>query len=276
MRRRAFVAHTGAVAALTAILVLASFATVAGGQSARVGEAPRIPVRPAVGPQATRPAPDRVVPSAVLHAATHSSTRWRPNLLVGVRADMPISARPGGGKVIGTLPAASKYYRVPTIAWVMHVSPDGKYGEVAVPYSVAGATGWISLRGLNRERTSITVRASLSRHEIVVERGGTVILRFPAATGAPSTPTPTGRYFVTDRVSFPSGGSLGTFAFGISGIQPRLPAGWAGGNQLAIHGTDDPSSIGTSTSAGCLRVSAHALARLEPLLRLGTPVIITR
>jgi hypothetical protein len=81
---------------------------------------------------------------------------------------------------------------------------------------------------------------------------------------------------VTDRVPFARGSYLGSFAFGISGIQPRLPPGWSGGNQLAIHGTNDPSSIGRSVSAGCLRVSEAALARLKPLLRLGTPVVITR
>jgi lipoprotein-anchoring transpeptidase ErfK/SrfK len=67
---------------------------------------------------------------------------------------------------------------------------------------------------------------------------------------------------------------LGSFAFGISGIQPHLPAGWSGGNQLAVHGTNDPSSIGTSASAGCVRVSERALHLLLPLLKLGTPVII--
>jgi lipoprotein-anchoring transpeptidase ErfK/SrfK len=78
---------------------------------------------------------------------------------------------------------------------------------------------------------------------------------------------------VTDRVAF-SGGALGTFAFGISGIQPRLPAGWSGGNQLAIHGTNQPWSIGTSASAGCVRVSEAMLAKLKPLLAYGTPVVI--
>ena len=97
----------------------------------------------------------------------------------------------------------------------------------------------------------------------------------PAATGAAVSPTPPGEYFVTDRIAF-SGGSLGTFAFGISGIQPKLPPGWTGGNQLAIHGTNDPASIGRSASAGCLRVSERALDRLKPLLALGTPVIVER
>ena len=76
------------------------------------------------------------------------------------------------------------------------------------------------------------------------------------------------------RVAFSRGSSLGSFAFGISGIQPWLPAGWSGGNQLAIHGTNNPSSIGRSASAGCVRVSETTLARLLPLLRYGTPVIV--
>jgi len=113
----------------------------------------------------------------------------------------------------------------------------------------------------------------LSQHRITVSKSGRVLFGFPAATGAAASPTPIGEYFVTDRIAF-SGGYLGTFAFGISGIQPRLPAGWSGGDQLAIHGTNDPSSIGRSVSAGCLRVSERSLDRLKPLLQLGTPVIV--
>jgi lipoprotein-anchoring transpeptidase ErfK/SrfK len=50
--------------------------------------------------------------------------------------------------------------------------------------------------------------------------------------------------------------------------------GWSGGDQLAIHGTNDPGSIGTPASAGCLRVSAPALWVLKRALRPGTPVVI--
>jgi lipoprotein-anchoring transpeptidase ErfK/SrfK len=109
---------------------------------------------------------------------------------------------------------------------------------------------------------------------LTVRKFGRILFRAPAATGAPSSPTPVGQYFVTDRVSFPAGSYLGSFAFGISGIQPWLPAGWSGGNQLAIHGTNNPSSIGRSASAGCVRVSESTLDRLLPLLRYGTPVIV--
>jgi lipoprotein-anchoring transpeptidase ErfK/SrfK len=127
---------------------------------------------------------------------------------------------------------------------------------------------------LKREHTGILVRADLSSHQITVERLGKVIMRIRAATGAASTPTPTGLYFVTDRLAFPVGSSYGSFVFGISGIQPRL-GNWPH-NQLAIHGTNNPASIGTSASAGCLRVSERSLALLKPLLRIGTPVVVQR
>jgi lipoprotein-anchoring transpeptidase ErfK/SrfK len=197
-----------------------------------------------------------------------------PSLLVGITHDVAMRARPGQGRVVGILPAGSKYYRTPTVAWVQRVSLDGRFGELAVPYSATGTMGWIPLRGLQRRSTFLQVDVDLSRHRVVVERRGRVLFGARAAIGAPSSPTPTGRYFVTDRVSFPSGGALGTYAFGISGIQPNLPDGWTAGNQLAIHGTNDPASIGRSVSAGCVRVSAAALRRLIPLLRLGTPVVI--
>jgi lipoprotein-anchoring transpeptidase ErfK/SrfK len=114
------------------------------------------------------------------------------------------------------------------------------------------------------------------RRTVSLMRGRRPIARFPAAIGAPQSPTPRGRFDVTDLVvtGDPSG-PFGWFAIGLSGHQPRLPAGWLGGDQLAIHGTNDPRSIGTAASAGCLRISAHALAVLRTHVRLGTPVVIT-
>jgi lipoprotein-anchoring transpeptidase ErfK/SrfK len=206
----------------------------------------------------------------------HRQRRPRPVLLAEITHGLAISSKQGGGHVVGSMPAGSPQFGFRTFAWVISVSSNGKYGRVPVPYSPRGGTGWIPLRGLRRLHTAITVRADLSRHQITVERLGKVILRMKAATGSRWTPTPAGRYFVTDRVPFHRGSLYGSFAFGISGFQFRLPAGWHGGSQLAIHGTNDPGSIGRSVSAGCLRVSERSLALLRPLLRLGTPVIIQR
>lgn len=195
-------------------------------------------------------------------------------LLVRVRRDLPVRADPRlTARVVGTMPNGSKYYDVPVTAWVEEVSTDGRWGRVEIPYVWPRRHGWIALRDLARRSTNIEVHVDLSQHRITVAKFDRVLFGLPAATGTAASPTPPGEYFVTDRIPF-SGGSLGTFAYGISGIQPHLPPGWSGGNQLAIHGTNDPSSIGRSASAGCLRVSERSLDRLKPLLKLGTPVIV--
>ncbi|MGZ5350031.1 MAG: L,D-transpeptidase [Actinomycetota bacterium] len=205
---------------------------------------------------------------------THA--RADAHLLVAVPRDLTARARPeAGAAVVGVVPSGSKYYGIPTTAWVEEISDNGRWGRVELPYVWPRGEGWILLPGLRRDRTFVEVHVDLSRHWLTVQKRGQVLFGTRTATGTASSPTPVGEYFVTDRIPF-SGGYLGTFAFGISGIQPHLPAGWSGGNQLAIHGTNDPSSIGTSASAGCMRVSERTLARLKPLLRLGTPVIVER
>jgi hypothetical protein len=203
--------------------------------------------------------------------------RERPavHLLVRVPDAMTVRARPDAdAAAVGTMPSGSKYYGVPITTWIEATAKDGRWGRVEIPYVWPRREGWIPLRGLAHDRTYVEVHVDLSRHWISVTKFGHLLFGLRAATGAAASPTPVGEYFVTDRIPFAAGGSLGSFAFGISGIQPRLPAGWSGGNQLAIHGTNDPSSIGTNASAGCMRVSERGLDRLMPLLRLGTPIIV--
>ena len=200
----------------------------------------------------------------------------RTHLLVDVPAS-GLAARRNpwvGSPIVGRVVGASRFYRVPTVAWVEEISGNGRWGRVELPYVWPRRDGWIPLDGLSRSSSAVTVKADLSARRLTVWKHGQVVFRAPAAIGRSTSPTPPGEYFVTDRVPFAPGGYLGSFAFGISGIQPRLPAGWSGGDQLAIHGTNSPSSIGTAASAGCLRVSEQTLAGLKPMLKLGTPVVI--
>jgi lipoprotein-anchoring transpeptidase ErfK/SrfK len=197
------------------------------------------------------------------------------NLLVRIPRTLSALARPQpDAPQVGVVPAGSKYYGIPIVAWVEETSVDGRWGRVELPYTWPRREGWIRIATLDRVTTRLRVEVDLSQHLVTVTKLGRVLFRAPGATGSPSSPTPVGEYFVTDRVPFSAGSALGSFAFGISGIQPRLPAGWSGGNQLAIHGTNNPSSIGQTVSAGCVRVSETTLARLKPLLVYGTPVIV--
>ena len=193
--------------------------------------------------------------------------------LVDESAGTAVRARPNG-RVLGTLPGRTPL-GTPTWLWAVAFSRNYGWARVALPWHPNGRTGWVRTRGHRVVHTRIWVQADLSRRRVMLMHGARVVRSFPAAIGAPDSPTPIGRFSVTDPISTgdPSG-PYGWYAFGLSGHQPNLPPGWTGGDQLAIHGTNDPASIGTRASAGCLRVSAAALWVLKRALRPGTPVVI--
>jgi len=194
-------------------------------------------------------------------------------LLVAAPRGAVVHSRPHGPAIAnlsGSTPLGS-----PTWLWVTATTASGRWGRVVLPLRPNGLVGWIDLHGLAVARTRTWIRASLNERTIWLMRGQRPIATYPAAIGAPDTPTPVGRFSVTDRVltGDPSG-PFGWYAFGLSGHQPNLPPNWTGGDQLAIHGTNDPSTLGMAVSAGCLHVSAAALYVLKRALVPGTPVII--
>lgn len=93
--------------------------------------------------------------------------------------------------------------------------------------------------------------------------GCRLLREYPVAVGKPSTPTPPGNYKVINKVMHP-GGVLGTRWMGLS-----IP----GGN-YGIHGTNNPASIGTAASLGCVRMYNHHVEELFPQVPIGTPVHI--
>ena len=184
-----------------------------------------------------------------------------------------VRSRPNG-PISGELPGRTSLGTT-TWLWAVKTSPDGRWARVVLPWRPNGRTGWISLRGRRTVKSPMWVEADVSSRRVNLMRGSQVVRSFVAAVGAPGSPTPVGRFSVTDPIATGDpGGPFGWYAFGLSGHQPNLPPGWSGGDQLAIHGTNTPSSLGTAASAGCLRVSSTALGILKRYLHPGTPVII--
>ena len=91
---------------------------------------------------------------------------------------------------------------------------------------------------------------------------------------ATPTPTPTGRFYVNQRlVPTDPGGPFGPGAIGISAFSNVL-TGWAQGGPVAIHGTNEPWSIGHAVSNGCIRLPNATLEKVFRVADAGTPVII--
>lgn len=158
--------------------------------------------------------------------------------------------------------------------WLLVLRHTGSHGIALVPTGGEPARAQVDLRRLHLQWTPIHIDVDLGTLRLRVLSRAHVLGAFPVAAGLPQTPTPTGRFSVTDRVRFPSWSSYGTFALGLSAHQAHVLPGWAGGDQIAIHGTTHPSSIGHYSSLGCIRVPDRALRLMRRVVPLGAPVTI--
>lgn len=138
-----------------------------------------------------------------------------------------------------------------------------------------GRSGWIpsSAAGVVASPWSVTV--DLSDRTLAVRKSGKTVRRLTVAVGKPSTPTPTGRFAVTDKLTFKGGSAAyGCCAVALTGRQPHVEPGWPGGDRLAIHGTRLTGTIGTAASFGCLRARDADVRWLVRRLYLGSTVTI--
>jgi lipoprotein-anchoring transpeptidase ErfK/SrfK len=179
--------------------------------------------------------------------------------------------RAPGGKVVGTIRTKTNF-RSPTILAVAGRKP----GWVRVRTSLEKhGVGWLpaSAGSLFEEPRSIVV--DLSARTLSVFHRGKMTDRYRVAIGTDATPTPTGRFAVTDRLKTgDENGDYGCCILALNAHQPKIAQGWGGGDRVAIHATPHTWTIGNAVSHGCLRASNKALHQLMRKVRLGTPVRI--
>lgn len=255
--------------ALAAALAAVPLALLAGCGADEPAVAPAVLVPPPAGVSTPAPAP---AATAVATTAAQAAPRPRAQLTVHVTRPVRLRSSPGGPVVGGIRPRTE--FDSPTVLPVVR-ERDGWLGVLTTQLP-NGRVGWIAANaGLVPYRTRYSVTASLRRREVVVRRAGRAVLRFPIAIGSPSTPTPTGRFAVTDKLLTGDPGSVyGCCILALSARQPHTPQGWGGGDRVAIHATNLPETIGTAASLGCMRAPAAAVRRAVRLVPLGTIVTV--
>jgi lipoprotein-anchoring transpeptidase ErfK/SrfK len=199
--------------------------------------------------------------------------RPRPHRLVVVRGTVGLRYRPGGRPrlAVGSTTEFGSRRVMPVAA------ERGKWLGVVTTERPNNRLAWIRRadRALTMRRTARSLHADLSARTLTLRRRGRRIHRANVAVGRPGSETPTGRFAVTDKIAGSNYGPYyGCCILALSGHQTNLPPGWTGGNRLAIHGTDAPSTIGAAASAGCLRAADADLQVLMRKVPLGTPVFI--
>jgi L,D-transpeptidase-like protein len=250
------------------------------GQAARPGHASvgaKVPRRarsaaPGDGaPAATGPAPITASrPPTLLGRPRNGPAFQIAHVREGARVDLesepggPIVARLGDKTEFGSPVSFSVVATKP--GWLGVTSPSIPNGEL----------GWIARdpRKVVVYWTRWSIHADLGGRSLELRYGNKTLSRFLVTVGGPGTETPPGRYGVTDGISFQESPYYGCCALALSGHQTAaLPAGWIGGDRLAIHGT--PGAVGNAESLGCIRATDETMRYLFRRIPLGTPVFVS-
>lgn len=129
------------------------------------------------------------------------------------------------------------------------------------------------------------IRVNLANRSLSVTHLATTLAVFPIAVGAPTLPTPKGKWHITGICLLPTyrwdqgvlNRGVRTNNFKMMPPGPNNPVGvvWCGLNKpgIGIHGTNQPESIGSASSHGCIRLANWDAIRLANLVNPGTPVL---
>ena len=219
------------------------------------------PVAPAFVPGAPKPLAD-----------VESLSWWSPVERPVVARAAPRSGAPGVARVEARTPEGTR-----NIVAVLGRRRDGEgalWVRVRLPILPNGSVGWVpreALGGYGSVRTRLVV--DLGRLTATLDRDGRAVLSAHVGVGRPANPTPTGEFYVRNKLRRYANAFYGPVAFGTSARSPTL-TDWPAGGFVGIHGTNRPELLPGRVSHGCIRLRNDDILRLERLMPVGTPVTI--
>jgi lipoprotein-anchoring transpeptidase ErfK/SrfK len=167
-------------------------------------------------------------------------------------------------------------YGVPTVFSLgdTSISSSGDvWYKAMMPAKPNGVTGFVPKTAVRLSVTPYRLVVDLSKKQMLLYQGCTVVSKYKVAIGKPSTPTPTGRFYLTGLFQAARTSAYGPYAFSTSAFSKVL-TDWPFGGIVGLHGTNDNSSIGRAVTHGCLRVFNKDITRLANAIPVGTPIDI--
>ncbi len=152
----------------------------------------------------------------------------------------------------------------------------GRWLQVMLPGRPNSSTGWIAQQGTHTLLTEWDMVVDLGARRVSAYRAGSLVRAFRAVVGKPSTPTPTGQFFVQETVRLGAGEPGGPYALALSARSDALQEFEGGPGQIAVHGRDDlGGTLGAAESHGCVRLATASIDWLSTRIGPGTPVTIS-
>ena len=151
---------------------------------------------------------------------------------------------------------------------------DTQWVHVRLPVLQNGRTAWVpraALGGYRFVHTRLVVDRERLRATLFYD--GRPIFHAPVGVGRPEWPTPSGLFYIRDKLAGFGDPFYGPVAFGTSARSAVL-TDWPAGGFVGIHGTNEPQLIPGQISHGCIRLRNADILRLGRLMPVGTPLVI--
>jgi lipoprotein-anchoring transpeptidase ErfK/SrfK len=149
--------------------------------------------------------------------------------------------------------------------------------HVGLPGRPNGHTGWIKQQATQSIVTLWHVVVDRTARRVTIYRNGRVVRIYSVVVGKPSTPTPSGEFFVEEDVALRSGDVGAPYAIALSARSNVFQEFEGGPGQIALHGLANVGGVlGTAASHGCIRLDAAAMTWLVARIGPGVPVTIAR
>lgn len=149
--------------------------------------------------------------------------------------------------------------------------------RVLLPTRPNGTYGWIDQSDVNLLRHNHRIRVVLDDFSLTLFDHDQEVFTTTVGVARENAPTPLGIYYTTELLEPTTPDSVyGAFAYGLSGFSDTFVTFNGGPGQLGIHGTNDPETIGTNVSSGCIRLHNDDVTRLVEEFKVspGVPVVV--
>jgi lipoprotein-anchoring transpeptidase ErfK/SrfK len=187
----------------------------------------------------------------------------------GGGGEVPVYAQPDAPQALATItnPESAEGLNVGPVVFLAKgpVDPTAEWIDVLLPIRPNNTDGWVRRADVTLTTNRFHIEVRLSAHNLRVYEGNEEIMNEPIGVGTSNTPTPGGSFYIRSLIAS-TDPAYGTYAFGLSGFSEVHESFNGGPGDIGIHGTNDPSTVGTDVSNGCIRLEDEDVIRLAALL----------
>ncbi len=162
---------------------------------------------------------------------------------------------------------------------VLQGSEGDEWALVELPVRPNGSRGWIRTENFNWSTVRHHVLIDVSDRLVALFDGDDLVTYTRAIVGKSTTPTPTLRGFIVEKLPNHSqqnaSAVLGDWILMLSFFSEALDSFSGGLPRIALHGTHIPERVGEALSNGCIRIPNNIIEVIARTAPLGTVVNIS-